>query len=153
MEASTIFAAQILSVLVFVVFLGLGARIVWRNYFSRNLEASFPNLMESCFDCSCPRGWITPVRRALRELSRLQKSQMPSLQVIQIKEKFGGLRIYYGVELDHHSPTIDSTITRAEKACHCRCQVCGKLGKHCVLNGWHATLCEKCKQDAFLLLL
>lgn len=155
MEANPVFAVQLLSALVFAVFLGLGARIVWRSYFSRNFQASFPNLMGECFDCSCPRGWTGPARRALRELSRLQKSRIPSLRVVQIKEKFGGLRIYSVVEnydpaidsIIHHDSTVGSVIAKAERACYFRCQDCGKLGRLRVLHGWHATLCEKCEQD------
>ena len=133
------------AVFAIVVLLVLGGRVIWKNYFSRDFQKSFPNLTDkSDFNYSCPRGWERPVRRALRELSRLRKEKLPDLQVLQIKEKFGRLRIYI-LTIDDEGPTVP-IIEKAKRACYFRCQICGKSGRHCVLDKWHFTLCERCEQ-------
>ena len=133
---------QIVLPIIFVLLLAEEARIIWKNYFSSNFMASFPRLMEDCISCDCPRGWRRPVRRALRELESLRKEGLADLRVDQVKEKFGRLVIY--TSLDNG---IWPIIGRAQKACACRCQVCGNSGMHCIIDGWHATLCEGCKQQ------
>lgn len=79
-------ALSLILPILFVFFLGLEARVLWRNYFSRDFEASFPSLMKHCTRCYCPRGWERPVRRALRELLRLQRREAPDLLVEEVKE-------------------------------------------------------------------
>jgi hypothetical protein len=133
---------QTLLLAAFLVFLGLGARVVWRNYLSRDFKKSFPEL--ACQYCACPRGWKRPVRRALRELSRVRKEH-GDVQVLEIKEKFGGLR-FYTFTLNNEE-LISPIISRVEKACSCRCQECGRPGEYRALHGRRATLCDRCKQQ------
>jgi len=44
-----------------------------------------------CWGCSCSRGWEPLLRRTFEKLAVLQ----PPVILDQVKEKFGGLRIYY----------------------------------------------------------
>jgi hypothetical protein len=48
--------------------------------------------------CSIGRGWMPPVRRALEELVTLSQETGVAIKIVQIKEKFGGLRLYVRVD-------------------------------------------------------
>ena len=55
----------------------------------------------------------------------------------QIKEKFGGLRIYYSGGDDY----IDGAISMAEEISYKICEVCGNTGRP-NKHGWISTRCE-----------
>lgn len=58
----------------------------------------------------------------------------------QIKEKFGGLRIYYSGGDSY----IHGAISMAEEISYKICEVCGNSGKP-NKGGWIVTLCENCR--------
>ena len=58
----------------------------------------------------------------------------------QIKEKFGGLRIYYSGGDDY----VDGVIDMAEEMSYKICEVCGNAGKP-NKGGWISTLCDNCR--------
>lgn len=58
----------------------------------------------------------------------------------QIKEKFGGLRIYYSGGDDY----ISGVIKMADEMSYNICEVCGNKGKP-NKDGWIKPLCENCK--------
>lgn len=62
----------------------------------------------------------------------------PALLFGQIKEKFGGLRIY----TDTSTQRIDSLIAAAETLSFVICAQCGAPGRS-RLGGWTNTLCEE----------
>ena len=57
--------------------------------------------------------------------------------VVQVKEKFGGLRFYVNAATDEHY----NYITFAESMSYRICEVCGSPGKR-YTDGWHQVLCE-----------
>ena len=58
----------------------------------------------------------------------------------QIKEKFGGLRIYFSGGDDY----VEGIIGMAEEMSYKICEVCGNSGKP-NKGGWIITLCNSCK--------
>jgi hypothetical protein len=58
----------------------------------------------------------------------------------QIKEKFGGLRIYFSGGDDY----VEGVIGMAEEMSYKICEVCGNSGKP-NKGGWITTLCNKCR--------
>jgi hypothetical protein len=58
----------------------------------------------------------------------------------QIKEKFGGIRIYYSGGDDY----IEGVISLADEMSYKICEVCGNSGKP-NKGGWITTLCDNCK--------
>ena len=60
----------------------------------------------------------------------------------QIKEKFGGLRIYYSGG-DYY---IDGLISMAEEMSYKTCERCGCPGTP-NKQGWIMTLCDNCRED------
>lgn len=55
----------------------------------------------------------------------------------QIKEKYGGLRIYFSGGDDY----IEGLVSMAEAISYKICEVCGNKGE-CNKSGWFSTLCE-----------
>lgn len=82
-----------------------------------------------------PDAKIEPVaileNRVAEELEKL-----PTL--VQVKEKFGGLRFYY----DGGNATINAYVEFAEGMASRTCEVCGSPGKS-RNTGWIKTLCDK----------
>lgn len=58
----------------------------------------------------------------------------------QIKEKFGGLRIYYSGGDDY----VEGIVGMAEEYSYKVCEVCGNSGKP-NKGGWITTLCNNCR--------
>ena len=63
--------------------------------------------------------------------------------IMQVKEKFGGLRIYtQGGDRE----AIDDIIRDAESKTTVMCEDCGNVGTIRNIGGWLKTLCETCYQ-------
>jgi hypothetical protein len=60
----------------------------------------------------------------------------------QIKEKYGGLRVYYSGGDDY----VRGIISMAEEYSYKVCGVCGNAGKP-NKGGWITTLCESCRKE------
>jgi hypothetical protein len=60
--------------------------------------------------------------------------------IIQVKEKFGGLRIYYAYPTDDGTGFEDLVI-KIEKQSYTVCEECGKPGS-LRKSGWYRTLCD-----------
>ena len=58
----------------------------------------------------------------------------------QVKEKYGGLRVYYSGGDDY----VDGVISMAEEYSYKVCEVCGNAGNP-NKGGWISTLCESCR--------
>lgn len=90
--------------------------------------------------CWCPRGWEKLVEDLVVEVEKLAVAQNLSLlRIDQIKEKFGGLRVYFNrVE----SEEIRNLVSSAEARSFSICDQCGEPGKPSK-GGWVSTRCEK----------
>lgn len=82
---------------------------------------------------SVGKGWEPLVR----EVFSFMKEHRTHTKVIQVKEKWGGLRIYTDVIDDK----LDEKIREVEKRSFTVCELCGAPGN---LRGdsWYQTLCE-----------
>ena len=113
-----------------------------------------------------PEGWYTLVDTFLSKVDKYlnvinnEKEEEDKILFLldQIKEKFGGLRIYHS--LSHHNTlqaneqlsdtitslygAIDGIIEMTEAMSFNICQECGLPGKGIDINDWIYTLCEKC---------
>lgn len=93
----------------------------------RNLDHGF----------SIADGWKTLVCDLV---DHLDTYQVP-YEILQIKEKFGGLRFYYKAE---NAPEgFDAAVAKAEEESLAICEDCGAPGKR-LGDGWIRTLCEPC---------
>lgn len=83
---------------------------------------------------SVGKGWASLVNRVFDKLETIKGS----IKIVQVKEKWGGLRIY----TDYSNKELDKVIYDAEKESLEICEVCGKPGK---LRGktWYYTSCDE----------
>lgn len=106
-------------------------------------------------------GWLPLLETCLSEMNEIVEANAGyHIKIAQIKEKFGGLRIYAhffsegaepnefgmpGLTEEHKalSPKVMEIIHRAEDAADKTCDICGKEGHARSLQGWHAVRCDK----------
>lgn len=106
-----------------------------------NLKAKYPNNFESCYDFSTGEGWDNIVEKLTDMVIAIE----PKIKIVQVKEKFGGLRYY--IEHDEESTEeqwkkVRYLIECAEEASERTCEVCGKEGK-IVGKNWLSCRCEE----------
>ena len=81
-------------------------------------------------------GWFKIIAALSKKLAQDKR-----IEIYQIKEKFGRLRVYYSPFTDE----AEMLVKVAERLCSKTCEVCGELGS---LNkrGWLSVLCPKCRE-------
>jgi hypothetical protein len=96
--------------------------------------------MESliCFGIECDDGWYELINKLCYDLVGLSSGGNECV-VVQIKEKFGGLRFY----VHGNNDAINSFISKAEKKSYTICETCGKKGKVRSDLFWIQTLCNE----------
>ena len=84
-------------------------------------------------------GWLGILQRLFETLINLGWNR----EILQIKEKFGGLRVYLNdvPENSYHF------IEQAERYSHEICEVCGEPGEQHRINGWVFTLCDEHRDE------
>ena len=82
-------------------------------------------------------GWYPIVIDLDRELATID----PDYQLVQVKEKFGGLRYYVEFEPDRPRPGFDELIRAAERRSERTCEECGNDGALAHRGTWARTLC------------
>ena len=89
----------------------------------------------------CGEGWDHLVQPLLDELEQLGG------EVLQVKEKFGGLRFYYHLDENHpQAGSFAEKVAIAEDQAVDICEICGQPGKR-RSGGWIKTLCDQHAQD------
>ena len=90
-------------------------------------------------------GWRELVETAIARIAAAVAS-VPGAKVTitQIKEKYGGLRIYFdgGGLSDEAEASIEEAIELAEYRAACTCEDCGSQGQLYDNHGWYITRCE-----------
>ena len=105
------------------------------------IKFKHPGILKKCFDFAPPLGWLKLVDNALTRIRNVDAE----VQVIQVKSKFGGLRIY--TENCENLHTVDNIINEATDRAAKTCEKCGETGESRSKNGWVATLCHDCSDD------
>ena len=133
------------------------------------LYEEYPNLfknrhksrMESClsFGVECNLGWYDLISSVcwmikqhedniVNQTAWMQKEnpdykcEFSPVAFDQVKEKFGGLRIYFSGGDDY----VEGLVSMAETMSYKICEVCGEKGSSND-QGWIRTLCENCKLE------
>jgi len=106
------------------------------------LRDKYPTLYKALpYGFQCSDGWYdlldTLSAVILRETERLPEEARDGLFVIQVKEKFGGLRFY----MEKSTPFIDGAISLAESISYRTCEECGQPGRT-RNGGWIRVLCD-----------
>jgi hypothetical protein len=113
--------------------------------FVKNLETKYPAMFSQPYGGVCVgEGWW-PIIESLCaniqvHLNWVNRNGVVVEQVVvmQIKEKFGGLRFYY----EGGDDTVNGLVTMAESWAIRSCEECGTPGKS-RSGGWIRTLCDK----------
>lgn len=126
----------------------LPPRLKWD--FSMNFKNLKFDYIKAIHDCSdrlikkykidnleVPPGWGDLVDQVLLQVYVLD----PNIYISQIKEKFGGLRIYYVTE-SKKEKELEKVVSEAEKKSYEVCQICGKPGRPAKFGSWTMTVCD-----------
>lgn len=101
------------------------------------------NLMAFGFECG--KGWYPLIEELFDEIEKIEDKN--GLEILQVKEKWGMLTIYYygGTE------EIDTFVDDACKKSTTICENCGKLGEIKCKGGWYFTVCDDCFDEGMRL--
>ena len=97
------------------------------------------------FRVECDKGWygiIKPLFDYIEEYNK--KNPDNEIKVLQVKEKFGGLRFY----ISHGDETLYKMIDKAENESLKTCEHCGSKENVIHTEGWIWTVCKDCLQKA-----
>jgi hypothetical protein len=87
------------------------------------------------FDCGL--GWKSLLDRIFEAMKDTD------IKVLQVKEKFGGLRFY----TDWVNDKVDKVIVKACAESYKTCENCGSKEEVTTEGGWLKTLCKKCREN------
>jgi hypothetical protein len=80
-------------------------------------------------------GWLQLIKNLIIELIEFGWDG----KILQVKQKYGGLRFY----IQNETVVERTIISKYEKESYNICEICGNLGNQVTKNGWIVTLCEK----------
>lgn len=93
-------------------------------------------------------GWWEPLLAMLEDMTKIPDF-VGNFEIVQIKEKFGGLRCYFSRISDEQTPEKEAAsiaaralVHRAEALCEVRCERCGDPGETRT-GGWVKTACAR----------
>lgn len=110
--------------------------------------------MEHTSHYDIPSGWYLLVDKLCSDLSVLldeehkktkENPEEPLFMLLQIKEKFGGLRVYFmmNTENDELYHEVQKLIDIAEDTSYTICEITGKPGQFCKSGRYYHTFCEE----------
>jgi hypothetical protein len=122
---------------------------------TQEFPAVFQNVDNSS-EYSIPSGWYNILYNLCEELTPIldeerskitENPEQPLFTVVQIKEKFGGLRFYFMMNTENRElyDTIQRLIDIAEGKSYDTCQITGKVGKLCKKGRYYMTLSEEAR--------
>lgn len=85
-------------------------------------------------------GWTELLVELFRSLGKIERASPGSIRIVQVKEKFGELRVYLGKSHRDASSLIDM----ATAASRTVCEGCGRTSTIKDRQGWYTTLCDHC---------
>lgn len=103
---------------------------------------------EEAYECVGP-GW----ERLINDAYNIMDRYNGIVTIDQVKEKFGGLRIYISWhidddwEADADLDTLVECLRVIEDVSHHVCEECGNLGINQRIKGWYYTLCDECTKN------
>ena len=95
------------------------------------------------FGIECGKGWNKLIIPILDYIDLYNSGHDDKIEIFQIKEKFGGLRIYTSFS----TPELDKLIDDAEEQSFKTCEYCGSTENVSQTTGWIKTLCRKCMRE------
>lgn len=112
------------------------------------LSNKYPQFLSKVY-LETPAGWAGILDKLLENIQKeidfckekgtsgTDEDDVSKFKIIQIKEKFSGLRFY----CDFINDKIYNLIQEAEMLSYTSCEVCGEQSNSTSVNGWLRTLC------------
>lgn len=100
-----------------------------------NHEECRPKMVANDTYRECNKGWDSIIDPLVAQC------KVEGVEILQIKEKFGGLRFY----TSGASEWLESAIDAAEALSYRTCEDCGSPGSTVNVRGWVSTLCPTCR--------
>lgn len=99
---------------------------------------------EAAWWFECAEGWrpiiLELLERLEAEIAAQPAAERDAFRVVQVKEKFGTLRVYLAGQ---GTERMEAAIHSAEQASSKTCEVCGAPGELRSRNRWMLTRCQK----------
>jgi hypothetical protein len=105
------------------------------------LEEKYKSILRTSYGFEVPLGWLVIIEQFLERAINFEGW----FKVVQIKEKFGGLRFYIdsGEECPEDVYTeITNVIMSVENRSFTTCEICGEPATYRKERGWKKTLCD-----------
>lgn len=123
--------------------------------FGKYLFATYPKLFQKELYVECGTGWFDIVDELSKQIAAHVATfptgkEEPYVNVVQIKEKFGGLRYYihYNNLTDDQIQEIEQMVRVAENKSCTTCEDCGGDGTMVSPRRyWMRTLCKNCIEN------
>lgn len=121
---------------------GIECDIGWYNL----IEAVFSVACQPLHDINWRMDMYEDDSEQLKSLHEQRKKEIQNLpSFVQIKEKFGTLRIY----TDNINDSVAGAIMVAERLSACICESCGSTGERRSMRGWISTSCRSCAIEKY----
>lgn len=94
---------------------------------------------------ACDAGWYQILDRLFADLSKIQKEDiLTHLRVVEVKEKFGRLRVY----VVGGNERVDARIEQAVDEASATCEGCGGPSPGFRYHGaWYGNICDSCARE------
>lgn len=107
------------------------------------------SIQETCmaWGFSCGDGWLQIIDELSRELEKFNSDGKERVVAAQVKEKFGGLRVYLWTDdlSKEEGLRVDELVSAAEERAGATCESCGKPSENKAVMGWYSTTCNECR--------
>jgi hypothetical protein len=101
------------------------------------LQDQYKDILDCGFECL--PGWANIIDTVLSIAAEIKETYDEPIVFLQIKEKFGGLRMYHSGADDYLAGAICMASCLSQVTCEC-CGARGRLRKN---HGWVQTLCDE----------
>ncbi|ANL12011.1 MULTISPECIES: hypothetical protein [unclassified Rhizobium] len=105
------------------------------------LKSKYPRLVDDPY-FECKEGWAGLLDDFLSVVDRVLPADR-EFRLLQVKEKMGGLRIYYSAVPSEAAEEIRNAERRAEMRSEHICETCGKRGRMSNSDGYWFVACEE----------
>lgn len=111
---------------------------------SQELKQKYKHLFQPGGLLAVSDGWLPSIELMLQEIDEYLKQQnIQSFEILQIKEKFGQLRVY----TSEGDEQLYAIIRKAAKEIDKTCEICGTEGQLQMVEGWLGVRCERHKDS------
>jgi hypothetical protein len=120
--------------------LATGTNDGWRE----ELVLRHPELFGGVARPEVDSGWADLVERAVERIAKASKSGQSPVRIVQVKEKYGTLRVYTDrIDDIATAAAVDEAIALASARSACTCEVCGAEGRLHERGDVFATACDE----------